>query len=135
MPVTGSTKQNKTALSGANPHLVGVCGGSGSGKTYFASALLQGLGPERCTIVYQDSFYIDQSARFDKDGGSVNFDHPDAIDFSLLAKCLAELKAGRAVEIPIYDFVTHSRKKETERVEPRPVLELRVGEQPGHYMR
>ncbi len=120
--MTGSTKPNKSTAGGAGPVLVGLAGGSGSGKTFFASALAHSLGPKRCSIVYQDSFYFDQSARFDRDGGSVNFDHPDAIDFSLLAKCLTALKANRAVQIPIYDFVTHSRKKETELVEPKPVI-------------
>lgn len=113
--MTGSTKPNR-------PRIVGIAGGSGSGKTYFAKALLHALGRERCELVSQDSFYIDQSARFDFDGGSVNFDHPDSIDFLLLGQLLAELKKGRAVETPVYDFVSHSRRKETVRVEPRPVI-------------
>lgn len=115
MPVTGSTKPNK-------PYLVGVAGGSGSGKTYFAKALCARLGAPRCTIVYQDSFYIDQSARFDRDGGAVNFDHPDAIDFALLAAQLRALKEGRAVDVPVYDFVSHSRRPETVHTEPRAVI-------------
>jgi uridine kinase len=104
------------------PFLLGVAGGSGSGKTFFARALRQHLGAERCEIVYQDNFYIDQSARFDTDGGSVNFDHPEAIDFALLASCLASLRSGAATDIPVYDFVTHSRSPTPLRVEPRPVL-------------
>lgn len=80
------------------------------------------MGEGLCAIVYQDSFYHDQSARFDFDGGSVNFDHPDSIDFQLLAAKLADLKAGRAADIPVYDFKTHSRAPETERVESRPVV-------------
>ena len=115
MPVTGSTKLNK-------PYLVGVAGGSGSGKTYFAKALCARLGASRCAIVYQDSYYIDQSARFDHDGGAVNFDHPDAIDFTLLAQQLRALKEGRAVDIPVYDFVSHSRRPETVHTEPRAIL-------------
>lgn len=113
--MTASTKRSK-------PRLVGVAGGSGSGKTYFATAVLNRLGSDVCRIVYQDSFYIDQSANFDFDGGSVNFDHPDSLDFDLLAARLEDLKKGRAVEIPIYDFVTHTRRPETETVEPRPVI-------------
>ncbi len=115
MPVIDSTKQNK-------PILLGVAGGSGSGKTYFASALHKALGPANCEIVCQDNFYVDQSKRFDFDGGSVNFDHPDALDFSLLASVLGELKAGRPARAPIYDFVTHSRKPQTVLVEPKPVV-------------
>ena len=103
--MTGSTRQNKVFI-------LGVAGGSGSGKTYFAQALADALG-EKAAIVYQDNFYIDQSHRFDGDGGSVNFDHPESLDLRLLAQCLGELKSGKTTQIPIYDFVTHSRKKET----------------------
>jgi uridine kinase len=99
-----------------------VAGGSGSGKTYFARALRDRLGSQRCEIVYQDNFYIDQSHRFDHDGGSVNFDHPSAIDFPLLAERLALLKTGVAVEIPIYDFATHTRRPETLTVRPAPLV-------------
>lgn len=104
------------------PYIIGVAGGSGSGKTYFASALRQRLGRELCDIIYQDSFYFDQSANFDFDGGSVNFDHPDSIDFSLLAESIRTLKMQVQVELPIYDFKTHSRKIETDRFEPRPII-------------
>lgn len=105
MPVTDSTKRNKTFI-------LGVAGGSGSGKTYFAKELAQALGPH-ATIVYQDNFYIDQSSKFDHDGGSVNFDHPDSLDLRLLAQCLSELKTGSHTKIPVYDFKTHSRQKES----------------------
>jgi uridine kinase len=115
MQVTASIKQNK-------PFILGIAGGSGSGKTYFARALHQAIGPQNSSIIYQDNFYIDQSHRFDHDGGSVNFDHPDSLDFPLLAKCLAELKRGERTELPIYDFVTHTRKKETESLHPVPII-------------
>ncbi len=113
--MTDSTKPNKVFV-------IGVAGGSGSGKTYFADALHRALGPELSTIVYQDNFYIDQSARFDHDGGSVNFDHPDALDFDLLAQKLRELKAGHAASVPIYDFATHQRRPDTLHVAPRRVV-------------
>lgn len=101
--------------------ILGVAGGSGSGKTYFAKELQEAIG-ERASIVYQDNFYIDQSKRFDHDGGSVNFDHPDSLDLKLLAKCLSELKNGGSTNIPIYDFVTHSRKEETLKVGPAKII-------------
>lgn len=104
------------------PHIIGVAGGSGSGKTHFAKELQKALGDHHCTILYQDNYYIDQSARFDGDGGSVNFDHPDSLDFSLLAKGLRGLKAGQTVDVPIYDFVTHSRKREVLVSAPKPVI-------------
>ncbi len=103
-------------------YLIGLAGGSGSGKTHFAIALRDRLGPSRCEIIYQDSFYLDQSAKFDFDGGSVNFDHPDAIDFELLAQKLTELKSGRTTDIPIYDFKTHSRQREGLRIDSRPII-------------
>src|SRR5665213_3832070 len=108
MRVTASTKPSNS------PFLLGVAGGSGSGKTYFARDLVRRLGDDRCTIVYQDSFYIDQSRRFDYDGGSVNFDHPSSIDFSCLAERLTQLKAGLRAELPVYDFATHKRLERTE---------------------
>lgn len=92
--------------------IIGIAGGSGSGKTYFARALYNNIGPDHCALIYQDNFYIDQSSKFDYDGGSVNFDHPSALDFDLLAEKLKMLKTGQAADIPIYDFATHSRKNE-----------------------
>ncbi len=113
--MTDFTKQNK-------PILIGVAGGSGSGKTFFASDLIKRLGPQHTSLVLQDNFYIDQSSKFDFDGGSVNFDHPDSIDFSLLALHLKILKSGQATEIPTYDFTTHKRKKETLLINPAPII-------------
>lgn len=113
----------KPSSSGASqPFIIGVAGGSGSGKTYFARELQRQLGIDVCEIIYQDNFYIDQSKKFDFDGGSVNFDHPSSIDFELLGKQLAQLKSGQPADIPIYDFVTHSRKSETIFIEPKPVI-------------
>ncbi len=93
--------------------IIGVAGGSGSGKTFFAETLAKKLGPEHSFVLYQDNYYIDQSNKFDHDGGSVNFDHPDAIDFDLLASHLDKLKRGFNIEIPIYDFATHKRLDQT----------------------
>jgi uridine kinase len=120
MPVTGSTKPSRTHSS----QIVGIAGGSGSGKTYFAKALKAELNrvSRVCEIIYQDSYYIDQSAKFDFDGGSVNFDHPSSLDFDLLARHLRALKSGQPIAVPIYDFVTHSRKPETEKVSPLPII-------------
>ena len=119
MRETGSIKLSKPTSS---TMLIGVAGGSGSGKTYFAEALLKTLGADVCQVVCQDNFYFDQSARFDYDGGAVNFDHPDSIDFECLAECLASLKAGQHTEIPQYDFATHSRRPETHRIAPKAVV-------------
>ncbi|MFZ3228984.1 MAG: uridine kinase [Pseudobdellovibrio sp.] len=118
--MTDFSKQNNPPF--VKPFFLGVAGGSGSGKTYFARNLQQQLGIEKCEIIYQDNFYIDQSKRFDFDGGSVNFDHPSSIDFSLLATHIHVLKAGFSTEIPVYDFVTHSRKAETICIRPKAIV-------------
>lgn len=104
------------------PYIIGVAGGSGSGKTHFAKELQRTLGENNCSIIYQDNYYIDQSEKFDGDGGSVNFDHPSSLDFSLLAHALQTLKSGSPVQIPLYDFVTHSRKNETLPGIPKPII-------------
>ena len=93
--------------------VVGVAGGSGSGKTFFASELARRLGATDSSIVLQDNYYKDQSHRFDYDGGSVNFDHPDALDFELLTEHIRCLKNGKNIAVPMYDFATHTRKVET----------------------
>lgn len=122
MRETGSIKPSNSS----QPFLVGVAGGSGSGKTYFAEALVRELkrlhGESVCEIVLQDNFYIDQSHKFDRDGGAVNFDHPDSIEFSLLAEHLKVLKSGRSTQIPTYDFATHKRKSETIKIEPKKII-------------
>lgn len=102
--------------------LIGIAGGSGSGKTYFAKALQTALGHEVCSLIYQDNYYIDQSARFDFDGGSVNFDHPDALDFDLMAEHLTNLRQAQTIQVPIYDFKTHRRLPNTLKVQPAPFV-------------
>lgn len=102
--------------------ILAVAGGSGSGKTTFARALNRGLPPDRSAILAQDHYYIDQSDRFDGDGGSVNFDHPSSIDFELLATHLKELKQGRPIEIPQYDFKTHKRLDKTVTLTPKRLI-------------
>jgi uridine kinase len=105
-------------------YIIGITGGSGSGKTTFARGLLQALGERECAVLHQDRYYIDQSARFTGDGESVNFDHPGAIDFALLRKDLLALKSGKPIEAPIYDFATHKRLPETDRFDPKPFILL-----------
>lgn len=104
------------------PFLVGLCGGSCSGKTTGARHLIEHFGEENCTVLYQDNYYRDQSAKFDFDGGSVNFDHPDAIDFPLLRETLLELREGKPSKIPQYDFATHSRKEDWPLFTPKKVV-------------
>ncbi len=120
--MTDSLARCRALFAAGRRVLVGVAGGSGSGKTTLAQALVQAIGDEHGGLVMQDSFYVDQSARFDGDGGSVNFDHPSSLDFGLLASQLEALRDGRGVEVPVYDFATHRRLRKTEPLLSRPLV-------------
>ncbi|MCT4641354.1 MAG: uridine kinase [Bacteriovoracaceae bacterium] len=102
--------------------IIAVAGGSGSGKSFFSRALHKKLGDRKSQIIYQDNYYIDQSDKFDHDGGSVNFDHPDAIDFKLLALQLSYLKNNKKIDLPTYDFKTHSRLNKVTTICPKKVI-------------
>jgi uridine kinase len=106
------------------PVVLGVAGGTGSGKTTVVREILRTTGPRRIAFLEQDSYYRDIVWQSPEQLSAHNFDHPDALDTELLISHLADLKAGRAVEVPIYDFVAHRRKAETRRVEARPVVLL-----------
>ncbi len=110
--------------AGRTACVLGVAGGTGSGKTTVARAILDAVGVERIAFLEQDSYYRDAQWGSDAELLRHNFDHPDALDEELLAAHVAELKAGRAVEVPVYDFVRHRRTARTRRVEPRPVILL-----------
>ncbi len=102
--------------------VIAIAGGSGSGKTTLARHISHALAGRGCAMLGQDSYYHDQSARFDHDGGSVNFDHPSALEFSLLAKHLEALRRGEPVEVPSYDFATHKRISKTTGFTPKPFV-------------
>ena len=114
-------------MSHSSVIIIGVSGGSGSGKTTFARLLHESitrkLGSSTCAILSQDNYYIDQSANF-KGDGSINFDHPSALDFPLLAEHLKVLKSGCIAQVPNYDFVTHTRSAETTPFPALPVVIL-----------
>jgi len=112
------------SLISSGIQIIGISGGSGSGKTTFSRLLAEKLGTDTCGIIAQDSYYIDQSAHFKGDGENVNFDHPSALDFPLLAVHLQALKRGEPVAVPIYDFVTHTRSPETTPFPARRILIL-----------
>ncbi|WP_448592179.1 uridine kinase [Thermoflexus hugenholtzii] len=104
------------------PVVIGIAGGTGSGKTTVAEAIVRRIGPERIALIQQDSYYKDQSHLPMEERVRINYDHPDSIDTALLIRHLQELIAGRPVEVPIYDFTTYTRTPHTRRVEPRPVI-------------
>jgi uridine kinase len=104
------------------PFILGVAGGTGSGKTTVARSILEAVGQEKITLIEQDSYYRDVDWRSEAELLHHNFDHPSAIDSDLMVAHLYALKAGHAVEVPIYDFVRHRRTPRTRRVEPLPVV-------------
>ncbi len=101
--------------------VIGVAGGSGSGKSTFAENLKKRF-PDEVTIIKSDNYYLPHDDLTLAERTHLNFDAPDAIDFDLLAAHLEALKAGERVTIPIYDFSIHTRKDETETVTPTPIL-------------
>ena len=104
--------------------LIGVAGGTGSGKTSFARKLLARLGPERCLLIAQDAYYKDGSTLDSQVRAAVNYDHPDAFDTPLLVEDLRDLKSGRPVPHLTYDHATYTRHVLPDPLTPRPVLLL-----------
>jgi uridine kinase len=104
--------------------VLGVAGGTGSGKTTVARTILDTVGPERIAFLEQDSYYRDIDWQSEAQLLGHNFDHPAAFDSDLFVAHVGALKQGRAVEVPVYDFVRHRRTAATRRVEPRPVVLL-----------
>lgn len=102
--------------------IIGICGGTGSGKTTVAESILRTVNSADVVFIQQDSYYRNLKDMPLDQQRLVNFDHPDAIDNDLLIKHLKRLRAGESVELPLYDFKTHSRRAETQTVEPRPIV-------------
>jgi len=105
-----------------DPVVVGVAGGTGSGKTTVAREILRRAGTNQISLIQHDAYYKDLSDLPPAQRAMQNFDHPDALDNGLLIAHLKELKAERVVEIPVYDFTTHTRTAETVRVKPHRVI-------------
>ena len=105
-----------------NPLVIGIAGGSGSGKTTVAQAILQRVGPDRISFLQHDAYYKDLDGLPPAQRIEVNFDHPNSLESELLTQHICELREGRPVEIPIYDFSTHSRTTKTYTVQPRGVI-------------
>jgi len=102
--------------------VIGIAGGSGSGKTTVAQEILQRVGPDRIAFLQHDSYYKDLSGLPPIQKAEVNFDHPNSLETGLLIQHIASLRDGMPVEVPIYDFSTHSRTIKTYTVQPRGVI-------------
>ena len=104
------------------PILIGITGGTGSGKSSIADAIYSSFSNECIAMIQQDMYYKDQSHLSMEERIKTNYDHPKAFDNDLLIKHLNDLINGIAIEKPIYDFSCHNRAKETVRVEPRSII-------------
>ena len=102
--------------------IIGVAGGSGSGKTTVVRTIVQSLGQHQVTVVHHDSYYRDASHLSLEERQAINYDHPDSLETELLVRHLEALREGRDVAIPRYDFTTHSRAPEPEPVSARKVI-------------
>jgi uridine kinase len=104
------------------PIIIGVAGGTGSGKTTVSQKILQRVGSERIAYVQHDAYYRDRSYLPPKERDGINYDHPDSLESDLLVVHLQQLQTGQPVDIPVYDFTTHTRTGDIRRVELRRVI-------------
>ena len=102
--------------------IIGIAGGTGSGKTTVVKKIVEALPPNYVAVVPLDSYYNDTTGLTDEERKAINFDHPDAFDWKLLIEQVNELRHGRAVEQPTYSYLISNRLPETIHVEPKPVI-------------
>jgi uridine kinase len=102
--------------------IIGICGGTGSGKTTVANRILESVSASEVAFIQQDSYYRNLKDLPLDYKQAVNFDHPDALDNDLLVHHIRKLKAGGSIELPVYDFRTHTRQNETVLIEPKPIV-------------
>lgn len=102
--------------------IIGICGGTGSGKTTIARAIVDTVGAHNVVLVEQDSYYRNLADMPLDERHQANFDHPDSIDSDMMVNHLLRLKQGLDIEMPVYDMVTHTRSDRIERIRPRPVV-------------
>jgi uridine kinase len=104
------------------PLVIGIAGGSGSGKTTVAQTILQRVGADRIAFLQHDSYYKDLTGLPPAQRNEFNFDHPNSLETELLIKHIGTLRSGKAVEVPIYDFSTDSRTAQSFTVQPHNVI-------------
>ncbi|PYQ29808.1 MAG: uridine kinase [Acidobacteria bacterium] len=104
------------------PIVIGIAGGTGSGKTTVARSIYDRVGKDRIEWISHDSYYRNFDGLSPEERHGINFDHPDSLETELLVRHLDVLSKGSSIEVPLYDFTTHARRPETTRVEPRKVV-------------
>lgn len=105
-----------------NRLIIGLAGGTGSGKTTVTNKILERLDRDRVVVIQHDSYYRDISYHGGKSPSEINFDHPDSLETDLLIRDLEKLRLGQAIDQPIYNFTTHTRLGSTCHVEPREII-------------
>ncbi|HOE69988.1 MAG TPA: uridine kinase [Brevefilum sp.] len=111
-----------TESKSKNTMVVGIGGGTGSGKTTLADLILKRMGMESIAYLAHDAYYRDQKHLTAEERAKVNYDHPDSLETPLMVQHIQQLLLGQAIEAPVYDFSIHSRKTETVHVSPKPVI-------------
>jgi uridine kinase len=104
------------------PVVIGVAGGSGSGKTTVVRRIVESLGDDHVTVLDHDRYYRDRNDLRLEERAALNYDHPDSLETDLMVRHVHELRAGHAVEAPVYDFTRHARRPATETAWPRKVI-------------
>ncbi len=104
-----------------NCFIIGIAGGSGSGKSTFTNRLLD-LYKDKITVIYHDNYYKRQDNLSLEERKKINYDHPDSLDTKMLVEHIKKLKEGEAIECPIYDYSIHNRKPETIKIQPSPII-------------
>ena len=104
------------------PFVIGIAGGTGSGKTTIARAIARSLPQEHVAVLEHDWYYQDRPDHSPEERAQLNFDHPDSLETSLLVEHLRVLREGKAIDAPSYDFMSHARTSQTTRIEPKPVI-------------
>lgn len=104
------------------PLVIAIAGGTGSGKTTISNLITERVGVENITVLNHDAYYRDRMDLPLKKRAKLNYDHPNSLETELLVKHVKALKRGKTVEMPVYDFTTHSRKQDTITISPHPVI-------------
>lgn len=104
------------------PLVIGIAGGTGSGKTTVASVILQRVGAQHISFLPHDAYYRDLKELSLSERARINYDHPDSLESDLLVRHINQLKNGQPVELPVYDFTTHSRTDRTIHIEPHKII-------------
>ena len=121
-PKSVAIQYNLNMPKRATPLVVGIAGGSGSGKTTLADLIIERVGPDRIAYLPHDAYYKNLSDLPPNQRAAINFDHPDSLDTELLNLHIQQLKNHEPIDLPEYNFKTHTRTEKTYRIEPRPVI-------------